>query len=522
MKIMIVEDEKNIREGLADMIGWEREGFEQPVLFSGAVDALQYLETETVDIVITDLYMPVLNGIEFIRMLREQNQNCEVIILTGHERFDLAQEAISLGVRGYVLKPVKADELTLVIREIRTELQEKMKLRDWMAIARQKISEYLPIIQNQFWNDLISGNINDFEEAKTRAEYAEIQMPDMEISCLAILRRREETAGSDRVEELALRQLLQEILKEKYLYSLQNRDAEIIICKERIFRADIEILEESVRQNLGMSVGVGVSSTRRGILSLRELVAEAVDAVQSIHEEHAISYIYYKDIENKKQSRVEYPYVEERRMLNAVRLRKNPGREALREFLKKILPPVYSAEESRILQFQFLTTLARTANEMGIDIVEEFKSAETAIYKHRKVEENLFQLMEKLVSEREQLSRKYTEIIVQTAKEHIEESFSDSELSVGKLAEEIGVTPNYLSRIFKDVTGVSCIDFLTRLRLEEAKRFLAESSMKSYEIAERTGYHNPNYFSALFKKYSGYTPKEFRERMRNEKEADIY
>ena len=82
MKIMIVEDEKNIREGLADMIGWKEEGFEQPILFSSAVDALQYLETETVDVVITDLYMPVLNGIEFIRMLREQSQSCEVIILT--------------------------------------------------------------------------------------------------------------------------------------------------------------------------------------------------------------------------------------------------------------------------------------------------------------------------------------------------------------------------------------------------------------------------------------------------------
>lgn len=521
MKIMIVEDEKNIREGLADMIDWEREGFEPPVLFSGAVDALQYLETEAVDIVITDLYMPVLNGIEFIRMLREQNQSCEVIILTGHERFDLAQEAISLGVRGYVLKPVKTDELTQVIREIRTELQEKMKLKDWMAIARHKISEYLPIIQNQFWNDLISGNISDLEEAKTRAEYAEIQMPDMEISCLAIRRRRED-ASYDRVEELALRQLIQEILKEKYLYTLQNRGAEIVVCKGRVFRADIEILEESIRQNLGMSVGIGVSSTRRDILSMRGLVAEAVDAAQSIHEEHAISYIYYKDIENKKQSRIDYPYEEERRMLNVIRLQRNPGREAVREFLKKILPPVYSAEESRILQLQFLTALARTANEMGITIIEEFKSAETAIYKLRKVEENLFQIIEKLVSEREQLSRKYTEIIVQTAKEHMEEAFSDSELSVGKLAEEIGVTPNYLSRIFKDVTGVSCIDFLTKLRLEEAKRLLIGSSMKSYEIAERAGYHNPNYFSALFKKYSGYTPKEYRERMKNEEETDIH
>ena len=97
MKIMIVEDEENIRDGIRNLVDWNQEGFEEPLLFSSAVEALVFLETETVDVVLTDLYMPVLNGIEFIRMLREQNQVCEVIILTGHERFELAREAIALG-----------------------------------------------------------------------------------------------------------------------------------------------------------------------------------------------------------------------------------------------------------------------------------------------------------------------------------------------------------------------------------------------------------------------------------------
>ena len=88
MKIMIVEDEENIRDGIRNLVDWNQEGFEEPLLFSSAVEALVFLETETVDVVLTDLYMPVLNGIEFIRMLREQNQVCEVIILTGHERFE--------------------------------------------------------------------------------------------------------------------------------------------------------------------------------------------------------------------------------------------------------------------------------------------------------------------------------------------------------------------------------------------------------------------------------------------------
>lgn len=162
-----------------------------------------------------------------------------------------------------------------------------------------------------------------------------------------------------------------------------------------------------------------------------------------------------------------------------------------------------------MLQLQFLTALARVANETGIDIVEEFRGAETAIYKLRKVEEKLLRIIDKLVSEREQFSRRYTEVIVESAKAHMAWEYSDTELSIGKIAKEIGVTPNYLSRIFKDVTKESCIEFLTRLRLEEAKRLLSQSSMKSYEIAERTGYNNPNYFSALFKSMRGARPKIF-------------
>ena len=93
----------------------------------------------------------------------------------------------------------------------------------------------------------------------------------------------------------------------------------------------------------------------------------------------------------------------------------------------------------------------------------------------------------------------------------MKKNYSDPELSVGKISEISGVTPNYLSRVFKSVKGETCIDFLTNLRMEAAKELLRYSEKKSYEIAEESGYTNPNYFGALFKKYTGKTPKEYRE-----------
>ena len=511
MKIMIVEDEENIRDGIRNLVDWNQEGFEEPLLFSSAVEALVFLETETVDVVLTDLYMPVLNGIEFIRMLREQNQVCEVIILTGHERFELAREAIALGVKQYLLKPVTGQTLLTELHKVSRELHERMRLKDWVDLAKIKLHDYLPVIQNQFWNDLLLGNLIELKKIKERAEEAEISIPESEMTCLAVQRKGEQLERDRITREMALRELTEEILGEKYLGALFYNGMEMVICKGRISRDYVEILNESVKHNFGYSISIGVSTAQKDATNLRNLAREAMDAVQSIHEEDVISYIYYRDIENKKKERVEYPYEEERRILHEIRFQRLPDRNLLRKFLEKLLPPRYSVEKSKMLLLQFLLALVRMADELEIDVATEFGKAEASIESLQKVEEALERMITRMVSEKEKMSRRYTEILVQSARNYIQEHFADEELSAGKIAEAVGVTPNYLSRIFKSITGDTCVSFLGKVRLDEAKKLLRDSSFKSYEVAEAVGYKNPNYFGAMFKRYTGYTPKEYRE-----------
>lgn len=516
MKAMIVEDESNIREGLKAMIDWRGEGFEEPILCQGAVEALELLEWESVDVVITDLYMPILNGIEFIRLMREQNKVCEVIIITGHERFDLAKEAIALGVRRYLLKPLKKEEFLMSLREVRNELQEKIKLKDWIAIAQKRIQEYLPVVKNQFWNDLLAGSLVDFNEIKTRADYAEIEMPYEEISCLA-LRGKEGTGVYDSVTgEIALRNLVEEILRGKYIYTLPYEGVQIIICRGRLSRSDVEILAESIRQNFKTKVFLGASNIEKGILNLRRLATQAIDAVQSVHEGEGIFYIFYRDIQDKREAIIEYPYDIEYKIISAIRLQILPDKMLLEMLLGRIIPPRCSAEESKIFLLQFLAALGRTANEMGVDVLGELRQVENAVYKLQDIGSCFWAMIEKLVEQKKKISKKYTEVLVQTAVAYMEENYTDQELSVGKVAEEIGVTPNYLSRIFHNMRNETCINFLTALRIERAKEMLRISDEKNYVIAEAVGYRNPNYFNAIFRKYVGCTPKEYREGTKDE------
>ena len=197
--------------------------------------------------------------------------------------------------------------------------------------------------------------------------------------------------------------------------------------------------------------------------------------------------------------------------MGLIRLQKIPDREKLEELLGRVMPPRYSAEESKILLLQFLAALGRTANETGVDAVEEFREVESAVYKFQDIEARFADMIKKLVEEKKKMSRRYTEVLVQSAEKYMEENYADPELSVGRVAEEVGVTPNYLSRIFRGIKGETCIDFLTTLRLERAKEMLRNSGEKNYVIAEAAGYRNPNYFNAIFRKYVGCTPKEYRE-----------
>ena len=143
--------------------------------------------------------------------------------------------------------------------------------------------------------------------------------------------------------------------------------------------------------------------------------------------------------------------------------------------------------------------------------MEEFREAESAVYKFRNIEVRFMEMIRKLVDEKKKMSRRYTEVLVQTAVKYMEENYTDPELSVGRVAENVGVTPNYLSRIFRNARKETCIEFLTRLRIERAKEMLRNSDEKNYVIAEAAGYRNPNYFNAIFRKYEGCTPKEYRE-----------
>ena len=509
MKIMIVEDEDNIREGLVSLLDWKEAGFDPPVLFGGAIEALEYLETEKVDVILTDIYMPVLSGLEFIKMIRKENLTCDIIILTGHDRFEFAQEAVELGVKRYLLKPVSPEKLKQVLADIRQDIAERMKLMDWIAIAEKQLEEYLPVLRNQFWNDLLGERFADREQLELGAQKASVSLPKREITCVAI---RHFHQDSSLTKEVALRQIVDEILGDAAIYLMPYDGTELVIMEGRLFQFKLEIMKESIAQNLGLDVCFGISKMGKEPLTISRLAREAVEAAKSIRDIQEVYYLYFADIALKRVGEPEYPYADEKQILDMLRFHDTLNDRLLQTFFHKIMPPKYPVEESQVMLFQLLVAMNRTANDMGIDELDEFRDTQSSIMNFEGIEAAFHQMAERMIQKKRNSTRRYVEVIAEQVKEIVDREYSNPDLSVNSLADRLALTSNYLSRIFRSTTGETCIEYITKVRMNAAMEMLEHTDKKSYVIAGETGYKNANYFSAMFKKYTGLSPKEYRER----------
>ncbi len=169
MRVFIVEDEELIRKGIVSMVDWEAEGFSEVAEFGNAVDALDDLAERGADLVITDLFMQSLSGLEMIEMAENMEIDTRFVILTGHGLFEYAQKAVSLGVRRFLTKPIQPEQLLSTVREMRQEILEQKRFRQSIEDTQDKLREYYPIVCRRFWETLVSDDAPGEIEIRRRA-----------------------------------------------------------------------------------------------------------------------------------------------------------------------------------------------------------------------------------------------------------------------------------------------------------------------------------------------------------------
>jgi two-component system response regulator YesN len=518
-KVFLVEDEIVTREGIRDNVDWKANGFE----FCGEAPdgeiALPILLTVQPDVLITDIKMPFMDGLQLCRIIRERMPWVKVIILSGHDEFEYAQEAIHLGVTEYLLKPVTVQDLNNVLHKIVAQLEREKKDQEDIHKLQAKLEENRAVLKENLLLKLAIGAVSS---AEAFDQSQQIGMDLFARYYLVIVIRIElnspsENAGSSEIKHI--HQIITKLVENNPDVFLILKDAEeiVLIMKgntlEYLEEEQNSLLEQFQRQveDLGCRLTIGIGSTKKRIADVSQSFGEALVSIQNqVNEKLAEP---GNGADKAELLKVDKSAVED--------YLKCGVRKDFDDFFEAFIRPlVDSAFKSSIVKSYILMdivlTTARFVKELGGDIdqvVPGLNHIETILSKINTVDQIREQVQMILISGlmfRDSRTNSQRAGMLQKAKEYIEQNYMDSDMSLNQVAAYVNHSPSHFSAIFSHGTCTTFKEYLTELRIKKAKELLRTTSLRSSEISYQIGYGDPHYFSYMFRKQTGLTPTEFR------------
>ncbi len=526
LKVFLVEDEFVMREGIKNNIDWNAHGYEFCGEAADGEVAFPMIQKLKPDIVITDIRMPFMDGLELSKLIKKEMPWIEIIILTGFEEFAYAKEAIKIGVAQYLSKPISGDELIQELNLLSDKITEKKRDREIQEQYNREMEENNQKNRKDFFQDLVSGEQTP-ANLHEMAEQLEIDISAMWYNIVLFqlkLGRNSEEIFSNRMVSAE-----EEIRRwgEKYQLLIFDRGLEgmAVLFKgdseEEIQQLQNEYMEQLEKilanyKDIKYFGGIGrpvkrlrelpesfesarIAFAHRYLLSESTIISS--EAIQENEEEF--------DIEN-----VNPKQVDRTRILEFLKLGdKEETRYFVDEFFKEIGK---NAIQSNIFR-QYIVMDAYFCVKEFVENLElsseqitppDFSSGEL------KDEEGargyVTSVIYTAVTLREQTANDRYRGVVSEVMHYIEENYGDEDLSLNQVAAHVNFSPNHLSTIFSQQTDQTFIKYLTDYRMSKAKELLRCTGDKSSVISMKVGYKDPHYFSYLFKKTQGMTPTQYR------------
>lgn len=520
-KIMIVDDEAEVRTAIAHIIDWGALGFEIAAEAENGVDALEKAEALDLDVVLTDIKMPFMDGLELGARLSRRKPGLKLIIFSGFDAFEYAQEAIKLNVVEYVLKPVNAAELTAVLGRVRDLLDAEIAQRRNIDQLKQVYQKSLPLLREKFLQELLRGPM-DPQEAAQQADRFGLTVREGRYKIVAVCSLSpgpERTpALSEELLPVSVEQMLGDILRNRCHKELYTSFSSIVVVTawdrepvESLMRLLGDVCSESARV-LGITVTAGIGRPCQKLEELYRSCAEAWAALEYRAVVGSGKPIYIQDMERLERS----PQAPENRLARQLLpVVKFGSREQIAALVQELLP---GGGDDWSPQAQFIGVLG-----VLLPVIQQYKLEEILgprqewlelLTRDAPVEDLrtwLLAVCLRMSGSMDQRRVTTAKRLVEEAERFIREHYQESGLSLEKLCGHLHISQSYFSTIFKQETGRNYVQYLTEVRMEHAVELLRATDDKTYLIAEQVGYDEPNYFSYVFKKRFGVTPSQFRK-----------
>lgn len=537
IKVFLVEDEMVIRRGIKNSIDWEKEGY----IFCGEASdgelAYPMIIKEKPDILITDIRMPFMDGLELCKLVKKELPNIKILILSGYDEFDYAKEAIRLGVTEYLLKPISSgkllEALNGVSESIRREKEDKDLVRKYMEEMRENTEHE----KQKFFEQMIAGNLSMADALETGKKYEMNLSAGMYNLLLFRFTLGKENRKSGELlgeAEYAIEKLTERL---EYVFEFQRGVegwAFLLMAdneeqmSERVKELSKD-LEEIMKNYSTIAYFGGIGQPVARLRELEESFREAERALAARFTMELNRIISVEDIRMAQNvdtlddiEITSFGEIEKTRTM-LEKFLNNGAEDEIDEFvdvyinelpeenLKSVLMRQYIIMDAYIVMMSFCEKIEGIEGEMQAQS-EELKNSMKTIQTLEEIKNYIRMLLKKIIGVRDTISgRRYSDII-EIAKDQIRKTYMSDEISLNTIAAEVGMSPSYFSSIFSKEMGKTFVEYLTEIRMDRAKELLMCSSMKTSEIGYEVGYKDPYYFSYIFKKTQNCTPKEFRAR----------
>ncbi|CAG0927619.1 putative response regulatory protein [Thermoflexales bacterium] len=518
-KAFFVEDEIVTREGIRDKVDWQGNGFE----FCGEAPdgemALPLLQVVQPDVLITDIKMPFMDGLELCKIVREQMPWVKIIILSGHDEFEYAQQAINLGVTEYLLKPVTVQDLHRALHRIATQIDRERRDRENLDKLRSQVEENRAALRERLLLNLVVGTVSSAEAI----EKGHLLGLDLVAGCYLVIAIRiglRRTPGAfDYHEYQRTQQALAEPLEQQPDVWLIKKDVEelVLILKGSApehLHGRRELLLQTIQQQAqaaGCEVTIGCGTAKQRITDIYQSFVEAVVEAQSSGN---------RDTAPLSSSVVKAELLKINKAAVESYLRCGV-KEDFPDFFDTFIRPLceaalksymvknYIVMDIVLAAAKFVTDLGGNVDQIvpALDAMEKTLAAIETVEQFR---EQVQEILVGTLTYRDRRANNQHSLMLQQVHDYIDQHYVDANLSLNEVASQVNLSPSHFSTVFSQETGQTFKEYLTEVRIKRAKELLRSTTLKSFEISYQIGYSDPHYFSYVFRKHTGQSPKEYR------------
>lgn len=529
--LLLVDDEPEIREGLREVVPFEELGYQVVGEAGNGVAALQLAEELSPDVIITDIRMPLMDGLTLCRRVRAVSPTTQFIILSGYDDFEYARQAIEVKAMGYLLKPISSGEFVQMLKNTKQSLDDAARQRLDVDRLRERFSASLPLLRQSLMASLLSGGISAEEALRHAARYEEnIQAPAYAVFMAHVGEELgQEKIGDPELLPFAVSNIMEEVLGahgRTFLFRYNSQVAGLCLLPDdskETFQQALDRIEEARKtaaHYLKCELSIGVSTACLHISRLPAAARQAASALDHAVLSGAEHALCVADVQQGSNTDLVMDDYQLRRLSNLIKVgAADQARQQLKDMLNRCREGVPDTRAYQTYLMELFMGFWRVLPDMQLERTaydEDFDRINASILSGivtvDEVQATFMALLDKLVGSIDEGRQTAGKQLADRAEQYLQENYHREDLAMEDLCLHLHVSTSYFSAVFKRETKKTFHQALTALRMDKALHLLSQGQLRTSQVAGEVGLPDPSYFSYCFKKHFGFPPSQARGR----------